>query len=64
MLRTYIKVIIRQFSRYKTFSTINVLGLSAGLTCALLIGLYVVDEFSFDKQHNNLDRIFMVITPG
>ncbi len=62
MIRNYLKIIFRQFSRYKSFTIINVLGLSAGLTCSLMIGLYIVDEFSFDKQHAHVDRIFMVTT--
>lgn len=62
MLRNYLKILLRNFIRNKTFSVINILGLSVGLTCVLLIGLYVVDEFSFDRHHEKLDRIFMVIT--
>ena len=62
MLRNYLKILIRNFIRNKTFSIINILGLSVGLTCVLLIGLYVVDEYSFDRYHEKLDRIYMVIT--
>lgn len=62
MFFNYIKILFRNFIRNKTFSIINVLGLSAGLTCFLLIGLYVADEYSFDRHHKNLDRIYMVIT--
>src|SRR5262245_8940073 len=62
MLQNYLKVLLRGFVRHKTFSLINLLGLSVGLTCSLLIALYVVDEFAFEKHHANLDRIFMVTT--
>ncbi len=60
MLKTYFKVIVRSLARNKTFSLINLLGLSIGLMCFILIGLYVVDEFSFDRYHEKADRIYQV----
>ena len=60
MLRSYFKIILRSLSRNKTFSIINLMGLSIGLTCSLLIGLYVVDEFSFDRYHEKTDRIYQL----
>ncbi len=60
MLSSYFKVILRSLARNKLFSLINLLGLSIGLTSAILLGLYVVDEFSFDHHHENADRIFGV----
>ncbi|HWA34229.1 MAG TPA: ABC transporter permease, partial [Cyclobacteriaceae bacterium] len=60
MLSSYFKVIFRSLARNKMFSMINLLGLSIGLTSAMLLGLYVVDEFSFDHFHKNADRIYGV----
>ena len=62
MLTNYLKILFRSFIRNKTFSTINILGLSVGLTCFLLISLYVADEFAFEGHHEKLDRIYMVTT--
>ncbi len=62
MLNNYLKILFRGFIRNKTFSIINILGLSVGLTCFLLIALYVVDEFSFERHQDKLDRIYMVTT--
>ncbi|MEJ0058013.1 MAG: ABC transporter permease [Bacteroidota bacterium] len=60
MIKTYFKVIVRSLARNKTFSLINLLGLSIGLMCFTLIGLYVVDEFSFDRYHAKTERIYQV----
>src|SRR5437868_4433336 len=62
MVRSYFKIILRGLARNKTFSLINLLGLSIGLTCAILIGLYVVDEYSFDRYHEKTDRIYQLTT--
>ncbi len=62
MLLNYLKILFRGFVRNKTFSIINILGLSVGLTCSLLIALYVVDEFAYEKHHAKLDRIYMLST--
>ncbi len=62
MVKSYFKIILRSLARNKTFSFINMLGLSIGLTCSILIGLYVVDEFSFDRYHEKTDRIYQLTT--
>lgn len=62
MLANYLKILFRGFIRNKTFSLINILGLSVGLTCFLLITLFVVDEFSFERHQSRLERIYMVTT--
>ena len=48
-------------TRNKLYTTLNVAGLSFGLTCFLLIGLYLFDELTFDQQHTKADRIYRVI---
>ncbi|MDZ4714581.1 MAG: FtsX-like permease family protein [Cytophagales bacterium] len=62
MLSNYLKILFRGFVRNKIFTFINVVGLSVGLTCFLLIALYVVDEFSFERHQSRLSRIYMVTT--
>ncbi len=60
MLQNYIKIAFRNLLRYKIFSLINLLGLTIGLTCCLLIALFILDELSYDKYHANADRIYRV----
>jgi putative ABC transport system permease protein len=62
MIKSYFKIILRGLARHKTFSIINLSGLSIGLTCAILIAMYVVDEFSFDRYHSKADRIYQLAT--
>ncbi len=61
MFRNYLKIIFRNFSKNKTFSFINIIGLTIGLTSCLLIALYIQQQLSFDKFQKNGDRIARVI---
>ena len=58
MLKSYLKIALRSLKRHKVFSIINVLGLSVGLACCMLIGLYISEETSYDKFHTNSDNIY------
>ena len=60
MFRNYFKISLRNLLRNKGFSFINLFGLTIGITCCLLIGLYIANELSFDKYHANADRIWRV----
>lgn len=60
MLKNYFLVAIRNLKRNKVFSVINILGLAMGLTCSLLIILWVIDERSIDQFHQNKDRLYSV----
>ena len=60
MLRNYLKIAIRNLWKNKTFSFINIAGLAIGLSCFLLIALYVLDELSFDKYNANADRTYRI----
>ncbi len=60
MIWSYIKIAIRNLMRYKSFSLINILGLSIGLSASLLIALWVFDELSYDKFHSNSEHIYRV----
>jgi putative ABC transport system permease protein len=61
MFKNYLKVALRNFSRNKIFSFVNVAGLSVGMAVALLIGLWIRDELSFNKQFENYGRIAQVM---
>ena len=61
MLTNYFKIALRNLLRYKSFSIINIAGLTIGLVTFLGISLYVVDELSFDTFHENKDRIYRAV---
>ncbi|MFX1705964.1 ABC transporter permease [Chitinophaga sp. CC14] len=61
MLRNHTKVAWRNLLKNKTFSFINIVGLSTGMAVALLIGLWIHDELTFSKNHANYDRIVAVM---
>ncbi|MDO9576487.1 MAG: ABC transporter permease [Candidatus Cloacimonadales bacterium] len=58
MFKNFIKVAIRNLLNRKFYSIINILGLSIGLTCTILIALFVQNELSYDKHHKNYHRIY------
>ncbi len=62
MFQNYIKMAFRSFLRNKLFSAINVIGLAIGLAACILIMLFVRDEFSYDTQWANADKIYQVNT--
>ncbi len=57
MFKSYFLVAWRNLLYQGTYSCINTLGLSVGMAVALLIGLWIHDEVSFNKYHQNYDRI-------
>src|SRR5882672_2995090 len=57
MIKNYLKVAWRNLIKNKTSSFINISGLALGMTVAMLIGLWIYDELSFNKYHQNYDRI-------
>jgi ABC-type antimicrobial peptide transport system permease subunit len=61
MLKNYWKIALRYMSRHKTYSFINIAGLSVGLAVSLLIGLWINDEWSYNRSFDNYDRIAIVI---
>ncbi len=62
MFKNYFKTALRNLQRNKIYSFINIAGLSLGLTCAMLIMLYVKDEVSFDRFHKNVNNIYRVVS--
>ena len=64
MYNNLIKHSLRSFKRQRSYIIINVLGLSIGIACSLLIALYVINEASYDKFNEKKDRIFRLILDG
>jgi putative ABC transport system permease protein len=62
MIRNYLKIAWRNLMKNKIFSFINVFGLAIGLTCCMLISLYLYNELSYDSYHKNANRIFQLGT--
>jgi putative ABC transport system permease protein len=60
MIRSLIKVAFRNFRRDATYSLINIIGLTIGITGSLLLILYVYDDLSFDRYHEKADRIYRI----
>lgn len=61
MVKSYFKVGWRNMLRNKGYSAINISGLAIGMAVALLIGLWVLDELTFNKHFKNYDRIVQVM---
>ena len=57
MLQNYLKIAFRNLVRNKVYSFINIGGLAVGMAVAMLIGLWIYDELSFNKHHQNYDKI-------
>jgi len=64
MFNNLIKHSIRSFKRQSAYIIINVLGLSIGIACSLLIALYVINEAGYDKYNLKKDRIYRTILNG
>lgn len=62
MFQNYFKIALRNLLRSKTYSLINILGLSLGIACCLLLALYIQDEYKVDKHHERLDDIYRLVT--
>jgi len=62
MFRNYLKVAWRNIKRNKTFSFINITGLAAGTLCCLYILLYVQDQYSYDKHHQDAGDLYRITT--
>lgn len=61
IIGNYFKIALRNLVKHKGYSFINILGLSLGLACSLLILLWVGDELGIDQFHTNVERIFLVM---
>jgi len=61
MITNYIKIALRNITRYKGFSFIGIAGLATGIACCMLMLLFVKDELSYDRYHENSERIYRVV---
>ena len=61
MFKNYFKIAWRNLYRSKASSLTNLLGLTIGMTCTILIFLWVQDELAFDKFHANYKNIYQVM---
>ena len=61
MIRNYLKIALRNLKKDLQFSFLNVLGLSAGIACTLMIYLWVHDEMSFDKFFANNSQVYQIM---
>ncbi|MBD2700717.1 ABC transporter permease [Spirosoma sp. BT702] len=57
MLRNYLKIAFRNLAKNKAYSAINIIGLAVGMSVAMLIGLWIYDELSFNKFHKNYNHL-------
>ena len=64
MLRNLIKYSVRSFKRQRSYIIINILGLSIGIACSLLIAIFVLNEASYDKYNEKKDRIYRLVLNG
>src|SRR5579859_417069 len=60
MLKSYFKTAYRLLLKNKTFSLINIIGLSIGTLCCLYIVLYVMDQYSYDSHHHDVKDIYRI----
>jgi ABC-type antimicrobial peptide transport system permease subunit len=61
MLTNYIKIAFRIIKRQRIYSFINIIGLAVGITCCLFITMWVRDELSYDKYHEDIENIYQVL---
>lgn len=62
MLKNLFTIAIRNILKDKTYSAINIMGLTIGITCSLFLLMYILDELSFDRYHKNADNIYRVVS--
>ena len=60
MIKNYIKIAWRNLLKNKGFTAINIIGLSLGIGCFIVIAMFVTDELSYDRYHENANRIYRI----
>jgi putative ABC transport system permease protein len=61
MLKNYFKIALRHIKKNKGYAFINMIGLSLGMACAILILLWVNDELRYNKFHKNYSQLYQVV---
>lgn len=64
MIKNYLTIALRYIVRHKVFTLINVSGLTLGITCSLMIFLYIQDEVAYDTFHDDADRVYRLSVSG
>ena len=62
MIKNHFKIAFRSFKKHKLFTFINIIGLSIGVSAAIVIFLIVYHDFTFDKFHKDKERIYRVVS--
>ncbi len=62
MFKNYFKAAWRNLVKNKIYSIINIIGLAAGMSVAMLIGFWIWDEVTYDKYHTRHDQLAQVMT--
>jgi len=61
MFKNYITIALRNIKRHKGYSLINIIGLAVGMACCILITLWIIDELSCDRFHEDVDNIYQAM---
>jgi len=61
MLRNYFFIAVRNLRNTLVYSALNVIGLSIGIASCLVVGLFVMDQYSYDSHHANAEQIYRVV---
>ncbi|MFC2141448.1 ABC transporter permease [Acidobacteriota bacterium] len=64
MFNNYLKIAWRNIRKHKVYSFINISGLTIGIACSILIFLWVLNQSSYDRFHENADRIYRIAVKG
>ena len=64
MIKNYLKSSWRNLRRDVSYSLINIFGLAIGIAACLMISLYIIDELSYDKFHENSERTYRLYVDG
>src|SRR6187200_2868070 len=62
MFKNLLKISIRNIIKDKTYSIINILGLTIGITCSLFLMMYILHELSYDRYHKNADNVYRIVS--
>ena len=61
MFRNYFTIAVRNLKNKIVFSALNVIGLSIGIACCMVVALFVIDQYSYDRHHANAKNIYRVV---
>lgn len=61
MFNSYLLLGLRRLLREKSYSIINIAGLSIGIACCMILGLYLANELGYDRHHTNHERVYRVV---